>query len=565
MSMFCFQCQEAARGEGCTVVGVCGKTATTAALQDGLIQVARGVAIYATALAGASLAGAEAEAEAKAVAEKVAVAPAEAHAWLRLALFTTITNANFDDAVIEAQIRRGLAWRLELQQHCAARALLVPLASSHAASWCPTSREQLLAAEAEIGVLRGSDSNVRSLRELLTYGLKGLAAYLHHAAELGSEDNALNTFLARALAATANPDLDGAALTALVLETGGQAVAAMALLDGANTGRYGHPEVTQVRIGVGQRPGILVSGHDLADLEELLEQSRESGIDIYTHSEMLPAHSYPAFKTYPHLYGNYGNAWWQQHREFTSFRGPILFTTNCIMPPPKDAAYAAMVFTTGAAGFPGYRHIERGPDGRKDFAELIALAQGCAPPEPLEKGTIPAGFAHHQVEALAAPILEAIHSGALKRFVVMAGCEGRQLQRSDYTRYAKELPSDTVILTAGCAKYRYNKLDLGVITAPGGVAIPRVLDAGQCNDSYSLVRTALLLKHALGLQNINDLPIDYTIAWYEQKAVIVLLALLHLGVQNIQLGPTLPAFLSPGVAQLLQEQFGLRAVEAVAA
>ena len=315
----------------------------------------------------------------------------------RPAPFTTITNANFDDVVIEAQIRRGLAWRLKLQQHCAAGALLVPLASSHAASWCPTSREQLLAAEAEIGVLRGSDSNVRSLRELLTYGLKGLAAYLHHAAELGSEDNALNTFLARALAATANPDLDGAALTALVLETGGQAVAAMALLDGANTGRYGHPEVTQVRIGVGQRPGILVSGHDLADLEELLEQSRESGIDIYTHSEMLPAHSYPAFKTYPHLYGNYGNAWWQQHREFTSFRGPILFTTNCIVPPPKDAAYAAMVFTTGAAGFPGYRHIERGSDGRKDFAELIALAQRCAPPEPLEKGTIPAGFAHHQV------------------------------------------------------------------------------------------------------------------------------------------------------------------------
>ena len=556
--MFCFQCQEAARGVGCTVVGVCGKTATTAALQDGLIQVARGVAIYAAALAGESLAGASSSA-------MEAGTPAETHAWLRLALFTTITNANFDDAVIEAQIRRGLGWRLELQKLCAARGLLVPLAGSHAANWCPTNREELLAAEDAIGVLRSGESDVRSLRELLTYGLKGLAAYLHHASELGSEDGAINDFLARAMAATANPDLAATALTALVLETGGQAVAAMALLDGANTGRYGHPESTQVRIGVGQRPGILVSGHDLADLEELLEQSRTAGIDIYTHSEMLPAHSYPAFKAYPHLYGNYGNAWWQQHSEFTSFRGPILFTTNCIVPPPKGAAYAGMVFTTGAAGFPGYFHIERGRDGQKDFSKLIAMAQRCAPPEPIESGTIPAGFAHHQVEALAVPILEAIQSGAIKRFVVMAGCDGRQPQRSSYTRYAEQLPRDSVILTAGCAKYRYNKLDLGAIMTRNWVAIPRVLDAGQCNDSYSLVRTALLLKEALGLESINELPIDYTIAWYEQKAVIVLLALLHLGVQNIQLGPTLPAFLSPGVAQLLHEQFGLRSLEPVEA
>lgn len=546
MSMFCFQCQEAARGEGCTVVGVCGKTPTTAALQDALIQVARGVAIYASAPE----------------ADRV---PAEAHNWLRLALFTTITNANFDNAVIEEQIRRGLAWRLELQQRCAIAGLAVPLAGSHAASWCPTSRAELLAAESKVGVLRGDDADVRSLRELLTYGLKGLAAYLHHAAELGAADSDLNAFLARALAATADDQLDAAALTSLVLETGGQAVAAMALLDGANTGRYGHPEYTQVTIGVGQRPGILVSGHDLADLEELLEQSRDAGIDVYTHSEMLPAHSYPAFKAYPHLYGNYGNAWWQQHREFTSFRGPILFTTNCIVPPPQDAAYAGKVFTTGAAGFPGYRHIERGTDGRKDFSELIALAQQCPPPEPLESGTIPAGFAHHQVEALAATILEAIQSGAVTRFVVMAGCDGRQPQRSTYTRIAAELPDDAVILTAGCAKYRYNKLDLGRITAPSGLEIPRVLDAGQCNDSYSLVRTALLLKEALGLESINDLPIEYTIAWYEQKAVIVLLALLHLGVQNIQLGPTLPAFLSPRVVQLLHQQFGLRGLEVVAA
>lgn len=551
MSMFCFQCQEAARGEGCTVVGVCGKTPTTAALQDALIQVARGVAIYATALENAALVRGE------------SLVPADVHGWLRLALFTTITNANFDDVVIEAQIRRGLAWRLELQQRCASATLTVPLAGSHAASWCPTSRDELLAAASEIGVLRGDDADARSLRELLTYGLKGLAAYLHHAAELGAEDPALSAFLARALAATADDQLDAAALTALVLESGGQAVAAMALLDGANTGRYGHPECTQVRIGVGQRPGILVSGHDLADLEELLEQSREAGVDVYTHSEMLPAHSYPAFKAYPHLYGNYGNAWWQQHREFTSFRGPILFTTNCIVPPPKDAAYAGKVFTTGAAGFPGYRHIERGPDGRKDFSELISLAQQCDPPEPIESGSIPAGFAHHQVEALAAPILDAINSGAVKRFVVMAGCDGRQPQRSAYTRIAEELPGDAVILTAGCAKYRYNKLDLGVIPTAGGLDIPRVLDAGQCNDSYSLVRTALLLKDALGLESINDLPIDYTIAWYEQKAVIVLLALLHLGVQNIQLGPTLPAFLSPGVVQLLREQFGLRGLDKV--
>lgn len=537
--MFCFQCQEAARAEGCTVQGVCGKSASTAALQDALMHGARGLACYSAAL------------NANAIRP-----PAESDAWLRLALFTTITNANFDDDAIEAQIKRGLAWRLSLQQLCAEAGLVVPLASSHAARWCPTSRAEMLDSPGETGVLRTNDVELRSLRELLSYGLKGLAAYMQHGAELGAQDPTLNAFLARALAATIDPELDGPALTGLVLEAGAKAVQAMALLDGANTGRYGDPVQTKVRIGVGTRPGILVSGHDLADLEQLLKQSVDAGVDIYTHSEMLAAHSYPEFQKFSHLYGNYGNAWWQQHKEFSSFHGPILFTTNCIVPPPQGASYADKVFTTGAAGYPGYCHIERDATGWKDFSALIALAKTCAPPEAIEQGTIITGFAHRQVEQLAGPILKAIKSGAIKRFVVMAGCDGRQPQRSYYTNFAQQLPKDKVILTAGCAKYRYNKLDLGEIDG-----IPRLLDAGQCNDSYSLALTALTLKEALGLEDINELPIDYNIAWYEQKAVIVLLALLHLGVKNIQLGPSLPAFLSPGVAKLLEDKFGLSGIQ----
>lgn len=547
MSMFCFQCQEAAGGKGCTVVGHCGKSASTAALQDALIHVARGVAIYADTIYQHS--------------STVASIPDEVDAWLRLALFTTITNANFDDDAIERRISKGLAWRLELQKRCNDAGLNVPLAASHAAFWNPVSSSEMVQGiQGEIGVNSFSNSDENSLRELLTYGLKGLSAYLHHAAELGFTDSLLNAFLVRALVATVNPELDASALTAFVLEAGEKGVAAMAQLDSANTGRYGHPEQTEISIGAGMRPGILVSGHDLADLEELLDQSKDAGIDIYTHCEMLPANCYPGFKKYRHLYGNYGNAWWQQHEEFTSFRGPILFTTNCIVPPPNNATYADKVFTTGATGFPGYRYIDKGFDGRKDFSELISLAQCSEPPEPLESGTIISGFAHNQVSELATPILEAIESGALKRFVVMAGCDGRHSQRSYYSQFAEKLSKDTVILTAGCAKYRYNKLKLGSIDVPSGGSIPRIIDAGQCNDSYSLALTALTLKEALGLDDINSLPIDYNIAWYEQKAVIVLLSLLHLGVKNIRLGPTLPAFLSPGVTTLLVDKFGIHSI-----
>ncbi|HGY5532175.1 MAG TPA: hydroxylamine reductase [Prochlorococcus sp.] len=545
--MFCFQCQEAAGGEGCTVVGSCGKTARTAALQDALMHVARGVAIYADPIQHQPSAFDSIQ--------------SAVHAWLRLALFTTITNANFEDEAIEARIRSGLDLRVDLQKRCKDEQLNVPLAASHAATWNPCGSLEIFPdIQAEIGVKPTWNSDESSLSELLTYGLKGLSAYLHHAAELGWTDSSLNAFLVRALVATINPHDDVSTLTALVMEAGENGVKAMALLDSANTGRYGHPEQTQVSIGVGLRPGILVSGHDLADLEALLVQSEDAGIDIYTHCEMLPAHSYPGFKKYRHLYGNYGNAWWQQHKEFTSFRGPILFTTNCIVPPPKHASYADKVFTTGATGFPGYRYIDRGPDGEKDFSELIAMAQCSEPPVPLESGTITCGFAHNQVAELATPILEAIESGAVKRFVVMAGCDGRHAQRDYYRNFAEKLSNDTVILTAGCAKYRYNKLDLGFIETPGGNTIPRILDAGQCNDSYSLALTALTLKDALGLDDINSLPIEYNIAWYEQKAVIVLLALLYLGVKDIQLGPTLPAFLSSGVTSLLVEQFGIHGI-----
>ena len=540
MSMFCYQCQEASKGIGCEIQGVCGKTATTAALQDVLVHVARGVAAFAAA------------------ARTQGDLPAATAEWLRTALFTTITNANFDDAAIFARIQEGLALRAALKELCAQREAISTLAGSDAAVFSVASVDEAVNVAAALGVKRTENEDVRSLRELLTYGLKGLAAYLHHAAELKAFDVSLDAFMEKGLSATLDNSLDGATLTALVLEAGEKAVTAMALLDAANTGRFGNPEMTKVKIGVGTRPGILVSGHDLADLELLLEQSMDTGIDIYTHSEMLPAHSYPGLKKFPHLVANYGNAWWQQHKEFTSFQGPVLFTTNCIVPPPSTATYADKVFTTGASGFPGYRHIEKQADGSKDFSEIIALAKTCPAPIEIEQGEILGGFAHDQILKLAGPVVEAVKSGAVKKFVVMAGCDARQKERSYYTDFAKELPTDTVILTAGCAKYRYNKLDLGDI---GG--IPRVLDAGQCNDSYSLAVTALKLKEVFGLADINDLPIEYNIAWYEQKAVIVLLALLHLGVKKIRLGPTLPAFLSPGVASVLVNTFGLRGINTV--
>lgn len=540
MSMFCYQCQEAAHGTGCEIQGMCGKSETTAKLQDVLVHAARGVAVFASA------------------ARSAGVTDSHVSEWLRVSLFTTITNANFDDQVIAERILEGLSLRDSLAASFDRQGVAVPLSTSDAATFSARSFDEMIAVAETMGVLRTENEDARSLRELLVYGLKGLAAYLHHAAELGAFDDDVEAFLERALAATVDDSLDGSELTALVLEAGKYAVAAMALLDGANTGRFGHPEITKVKIGVGNRPGILVSGHDLVDLEQLLEQSKDAGIDVYTHSEMLPAHSYPGLKKHAHLHGNYGNAWWRQNREFESFRGPILFTTNCIVPPPKGATYADKVFTTGASGYPGFRHVHKKADGTKDFSEIIALARTCPAPVEIEKGEILGGFAHDQVLKLAGPVVEAVKSGAVKRFVVMAGCDGRQKERSYYTEYAGELPSDSVILTAGCAKYRYNKLDLGDI---GG--IPRVLDAGQCNDSYSLAVTALKLKEVFGLSDINELPIEYNIAWYEQKAVIVLLALLHLGVRNIRLGPTLPAFLSPGVAQVLVETFGIRGIGGV--
>lgn len=536
MSMFCFQCQEAAHGVGCDIRGVCGKGPETAQLQDLLLHVARGLSVFARVLPEV---------------------PVGTGRWLLDALFTTITNANFDDAAIEEKIRKGLALRNELRDRCARAGVTSGGQDDHAATFEAADRKAFLAAASAHGVRRTENEDVRSLRELLTYGLKGLAAYAMHAQEAGKEDPSLISHLYSALALTL-VETDAQVLTQAVLATGARGVVAMALLDAANTSRYGHPEITQVKLGVGTRPGILVSGHDLVDLEQLLEQSRDAGVDVYTHSEMLPAHAYPGFKKYPHFRGHYGNAWWKQIEELEQFHGPILFTTNCIVPPPPKANYTDRVFTTGAAGYPGFRHVEKGPNGKKDFTALIGLAKKCQPPIALEEGTVTVGFAHHQVKQLAGKVLEAVKSGAIRTFVVMAGCDGRQTSRRYYTDYAAGLPRDAVILTAGCAKFRYNKLALGDI---GG--IPRVLDAGQCNDSYSLALTALTLRDALGLKDINELPIQYNIAWYEQKAVIVLLALLHLGVKNIHLGPTLPAFLSPGVAKVLVEAFGIGGIGTV--
>lgn len=530
--MFCYQCQETAGCKGCTMVGVCGKQPDVAAMQDLLVYVTKGLSAVTTALR-----------------EQGKAVPADINHLITLNLFTTITNANFDRADIEARITATLDAKRELLAQLGdASALPAAARWDGEGDWVAKART--------VGVLSTADEDIRSLRELITYGLKGLSAYSKHANALLQDDAEVDAFLQRALAATLDDSLTADDLVALTLETGKYGVQGMALLDKANTTAYGNPEITRVNIGVGKNPGILVSGHDLRDLEMLLEQTRGTGVDVYTHSEMLPAHYYPAFKKYPHFVGNYGNAWWKQKEEFEAFHGPILMTTNCIVP-PKDS-YKDRLYTTGAAGYPGCVHIPGGIGEEKDFSALIEHAKRCAPPAELETGEIVGGFAHAQVLALADKIVAAVQSGAIKKFVVMAGCDGRAKSREYYTEFAKALPKDTVILTAGCAKYKYNKLDLGDI---GG--IPRVLDAGQCNDSYSLAVIALKLKEVFGLEDINDLPIIYNIAWYEQKAVIVLLALLYLGVRNIHLGPTLPAFLSPNVARVLVENFGIAGIGTV--
>lgn len=532
--MFCYQCQETAGCAGCTKVGVCGKTASVAGMQDLLVYVTKGLSAVTTQL----------REEGKEVSAAV-------NHMVTLNLFITITNANFDEASIRAQIGDTLAQKqalLTLVDH--------PQTLPEAARWSSLDPGTWQEKAAQVGVLSTRDEDVRSLRELITYGLKGLAAYSKHANELRQDDADLDAFLQRALAATLDDSLSIDDLIALTLEVGKHGVTGMALLDAANTSAYGHPEITQVKTGVGSRPGILVSGHDLRDLEMLLNQTEGTGVDVYTHSEMLPAHSYPAFKKYPHFVGNYGNAWWQQKVEFEAFHGPILMTTNCIVP-PKDS-YRDRLYTTGAAGFPGCPHIPGEIGQEKDFSPIIEHAKRCSPPTELENGEILGGFAHNQVLALADQVVAAVQSGAIQKFVVMAGCDGRAKSRNYYTEFAKALPQNTVILTAGCAKYKYNKLPLGDI---GG--IPRVLDAGQCNDCYSLAVIALKLQEVFGLEDINDLPILYNVAWYEQKAVIVLLSLLSLGIRNIHLGPTLPAFLSPNVAKVLVEHFGIAGIGTV--
>ena len=530
--MFCFQCQETAGCKGCTMVGVCGKKPDVAAMQDLLVYVSKGISAVTTALRK----------------EGQTVAP-EINHLITLNLFVTITNANFDKESIEARIRATLDAKQELLPRLKDTAGLPDAALwDGAGDWEEKART--------VGVLSTENEDIRSLRELITYGLKGLSAYSKHANALLQDDEEVDAFLQRALAATLDDSLSAGDLVALTLETGKYGVSGMALLDKANTTAYGNPEITRVNIGVGKNPGILVSGHDLRDLEMLLEQTQGTSVDVYTHSEMLPAHYYPAFKKYPNFVGNYGNAWWKQKEEFESFNGPILMTTNCIVP-PKDS-YKDRMYTTGAAGYPGCKHIPGGIGEQKDFSALIEHAKKCAPPTEIETGEIIGGFAHAQVFALADKVVDAVKSGAIKKFVVMGGCDGRAKSREYYTEFAKALPKDTVILTAGCAKYKYNKLPLGDING-----IPRVLDAGQCNDSYSLAVIALKLKEVFGLEDINDLPIIYNIAWYEQKAVIVLLALLYLGIKNIHLGPTLPAFLSPNVAKVLVENFGIAGIGTV--
>ena len=531
--MFCYQCQETAGCKGCTVVGVCGKQPDVAAMQDLLVWVTKGISAVTTRL----------REEGRAVADEVNHLVTEN-------LFTTITNANFDKAAIEKRIEKTLEMKTALWEQLERRDNL-----PEAAGWTGEPSEFIKKAS-EAGVLIGQNEDIISLRSLITYGLKGLSAYTRHANVLLQEDREADAFLQRALAATLDDGLSVDDLIHLTLETGEYGVRGMALLDRANTETYGNPEITTVDIGVGSNPGILVSGHDLRDMEMLLDQTQGSGVDVYTHSEMLPAQYYPAFKKYPNFKGNYGNAWWRQKEEFETFNGPILMTTNCIVP-PKDS-YKDRLYTTGAAGYPGCTYINGGIGGKKDFSVIIQHAKRCEPPTGIEQGQIVGGFAHAQVLALADKVVDAVKSGKIRKFVVMAGCDGRAKSRTYYTDFAKALPEDTVILTAGCAKYRYNKLNLGDIEG-----IPRVLDAGQCNDSYSLAVIAMKLQEIFGLDDINDLPIIYNIAWYEQKAVIVLLALLSLGIKNIHLGPTLPAFLSPNVVNVLVEKFGIAGIDSV--
>lgn len=534
-SMFCYQCQETARGKGCELQGVCGKKADTSARMDLLLYAVRGISLINRAL------------------RQVGEPDREASHFVIDALFTTITNANFDNDSLDGYIRRAFELKNLLAGKAKKQGLNLPALPQVEFYATPDEAEKYYPVT---GVLAEADSDIRGLKQLAIYGCKGMAAYARHAANLGYEDDDVYAIIENAMAETARPDMSVSELLSLVLEVGDGGVKVMDLLDRANTGTYGNPEITKVDIGVRNRPGILISGHDLKDLEELLEQTRDKGVDVYTHSEMLPGQYYPFFKKYPHFAGNYGNAWWKQTTEFETFNGVFLFTSNCIVPPRGKCTYMDRVYTTGVVGMPGTHHI---PDGHpKDFSALIAHAQQCPPPIAIEHGEIVGGFAHHQVVELAPKIIDLIKRGKIRKFVVMAGCDGRMPSRDYYTKFAEALPDDVVILTAGCAKYRYNKLPLGDIEG-----VPRVLDAGQCNDSYSLVRIAMALKDALGVPSVNDLPIAYNIAWYEQKAVIVLLALLALGVQNIHTGPTLPAFFTPDILKVLQEHFHIATISTV--
>lgn len=545
MSMFCYQCQETVKGEGCKVVGVCGKKPTTSNLQDLLIYVVKSIAILREGV----------DLETRRKCEEAT----KIDFFITNALFTTITNANFDDEAIISQIKEGLTIRDKIKSKFVESGKTPKRLCNHdALAFIVSSKEEMEKKSMLVGVLSTKNEDIRSLRSLITYGLKGIAAYYEHASNLGYTRNEIIMFMERALVSTLDDTLEIEELVQLVLETGKYGVDVMALLDTANTEKFGNPEFTEVNIGIRKNPGILVSGHDLNDIAQLLEQTVGTGIDIYTHSEMLPAHYYPNLKKYSHLAGNYGNAWWKQNEEFELFNGPILFTTNCIVPPKINSTYKDKVFCTNAAGHPGWKNIKKDKNGKKDFSEIIKVAKRSKAPIQIEEGNIVGGFAHNQVLSLTDKIVEAIKTGAIRKFFVMAGCDGRMKYRDYYSEFSKALPKDTIILTAGCAKYRYNKLNLGNING-----IPRVLDAGQCNDSYSLALIALKLKEIFELEDINELPIIYNIAWYEQKAVIVLLALLSLGVKNIHLGPTLPSFLSPSVLTLLVENFGIAGINDV--
>ena len=536
--MFCYQCQETAFGTGCVVRGVCGKQPATAHLMDLLLFSLKGIGVVATLLN-----------------EHHIDVPSKTDMVIVDGLFSTITNANFDNESISAKITNALDCKRSLVALAKDNGLEVPSLDAVALEVAPEDYE---ARGREVGVLKEEDENLRSLKELTMYGLKGMAAYYEHADRLGHTNREIIRFMERALATVASPSATEEQLLQLVLETGKYGVDVMALLDKANTDSFGQPEATHVNIGVGNKPGILISGHDLADIEQLLEQTQGTGVDVYTHGEMLPAHYYPRLKKYSNLVGNYGNAWWKQKEEFSHFNGPIIFTTNCIVPPLPNANYKDRVFTANSTGYPGWKHIPTDEQGRKDFSEVIEMARHCQAPDALEQGEIVGGFAHNQVVALADQVVEAVKSGAIRKFVVMSGCDGRMKSRNYYTDFAKALPKDVVILTSGCAKYKYNKLNLGDING-----IPRVLDAGQCNDSYSWVVVALKLKEIFGVESVNQLPIVFNIAWYEQKAVIVLLALLSLGIKNIHIGPTLPAFVSPAVLKVLQSNFGLGTITTV--